>query len=182
MGGRDPPRAPHGPGAGARVPRARRLDLDQPALAATVAAEAVRLEPYRESSHRLLIAAHAAGGNRAEALRAYERCRRLLSEDLGVDPAPETESLYLTLLGDEPQPRPRVVNPGGWRIVGRDGHLDVLEQLVDRAASGSGAMALVTGEAGMGKTRLARELVARASERGAVLLWGTCREAEWSAP
>ena len=159
-----------------------RLDLDQPALAATVAAEAVRLEPYRESSHRLLLAAHAAGGNRAEALRAYERCRRLLSEELGVDPAPETESLYLTLLGDEPQPRPRVVNPSGWRIVGRDRHLDTLEQLVGAAGSGSGAVALVTGDAGMGKTRLARELVTRAEAGGAAILWGTCREPEWSAP
>jgi DNA-binding SARP family transcriptional activator len=38
--------------------------------------------------------AHALGGNRAEALWAYERCRKLLANELGVDPAPETKTVY----------------------------------------------------------------------------------------
>jgi branched-chain amino acid transport system substrate-binding protein len=42
--------------------------------------------------------AHAAAGNRAEALRVYERCRRLLAEELGTYPSPETESIYRGLL------------------------------------------------------------------------------------
>ena len=37
-------------------------------------------------------------GYRAEALRVYHRCRALLGEELGIDPSPETESLYLELL------------------------------------------------------------------------------------
>jgi hypothetical protein len=45
-----------------------------------------------------LVEAHAAGGNRAEALRVYERCRRLLAEELGTYPSPETESIYRELL------------------------------------------------------------------------------------
>ena len=44
------------------------------------------------------MAAHAAAGNRAEALRVYERCRRLLAEELGAYPSPETESVYRQLL------------------------------------------------------------------------------------
>src|SRR5215212_5461293 len=48
------------------------------------AKEAVAIEPFRETSYRLLMRAHAVVGNRAEALRVYERCRRLLSEELGV--------------------------------------------------------------------------------------------------
>jgi DNA-binding SARP family transcriptional activator len=159
-----------------------RIDLDQPALAAAAASEAVRLEPYRESAYRLLIASQASGGNRAEALRTYERCRRLLAEELGVDPAPETEALYLTLLGDEPEPRARVVAPGEWRMVGRDQQLAALEHLLGKAAAGSGSVVLITGEPGIGKTRLARELAARAPRHGAAVLWGTCREPEWSAP
>jgi DNA-binding SARP family transcriptional activator len=60
--------------------------------------EALRWEPFRESLYRLLMRAHAGAGNRAEALRAYERCRRLLADELGVGPPPETEALYLDIV------------------------------------------------------------------------------------
>jgi peptide/nickel transport system substrate-binding protein len=66
--------------------------------AAKWAQEAIALEPFRETGHRRLMHAHAAAGNRAEALRAYERCRRLLAEELGAFPSPETESIYRELL------------------------------------------------------------------------------------
>jgi DNA-binding SARP family transcriptional activator len=62
------------------------------------AKEAVAIEPFRETSYRLLMRAHAAVGNRAEALRVYERCRSLLSEELGVPPSPQTEAVYLDIL------------------------------------------------------------------------------------
>ncbi|HJS73007.1 MAG TPA: bacterial transcriptional activator domain-containing protein [Vicinamibacteria bacterium] len=42
--------------------------------------------------------AHAARGNRAEAIRVFHRCRELLKEELGVSPSAETEALYLKLL------------------------------------------------------------------------------------
>lgn len=66
------------------------------AVAASV--EACELEPFRETSHQRLMRAHAACGNRAEALRAFDRCRHLLVEELGVDPAPETQAVYLEIL------------------------------------------------------------------------------------
>ena len=62
------------------------------------AREAVALEPFRETSYQLLMRAHAAVGNRAEALRVYERCRSLLSEELGVPPSSQTEAVYLDIL------------------------------------------------------------------------------------
>jgi YVTN family beta-propeller protein len=67
--------------------------------AAKWAEETIALEPFREAGYRRLMAAHAAAGNRAEALRVYERCRRLLAEELGAYPSPETESIYRELLG-----------------------------------------------------------------------------------
>lgn len=63
------------------------------------AEEITALEPYRETGYRRLMQAHAAAGNRAEALQVYERCRRLLAEELGAYPSPETESIYRELLG-----------------------------------------------------------------------------------
>jgi DNA-binding SARP family transcriptional activator/streptogramin lyase len=62
------------------------------------AEQAIALEPFRETGYRRLMEAHVAAGNRAEALRVYERCRRLLAEELGAYPSPETESIYRGLL------------------------------------------------------------------------------------
>lgn len=74
----------------------------EPAEAARWAQEAIALHPFRESGYRRLMRAHADGGNGAEALRAYERCRRLLDEELGAYPSPETESIYRELLKTAP--------------------------------------------------------------------------------
>jgi SARP family transcriptional regulator, regulator of embCAB operon len=70
----------------------------EPAYAVKHAEEAVAIEPFRETSYQLLMQAHAEVGNRAEALRVYERCRSLLSEELGVSPSPQTEAVYLKIL------------------------------------------------------------------------------------
>jgi DNA-binding SARP family transcriptional activator len=70
----------------------------EPGLAVADAEEALRLEPFRESTYRTLMRAHTAAGNRAEAVRVYQRCRELLAEELGVNPSQETEGLYLGIL------------------------------------------------------------------------------------
>ena len=58
-----------------------------------------RRERVRESSHRLLMQAHASAGNPAEAIQCYHRLRRSLADELGTDPSSETEALYIKLLG-----------------------------------------------------------------------------------
>ncbi len=128
--------------------------------AARAAEEAVSLEPFRESAHLRLMEAHAAAGNRGEALRAYERCRRVLAEQLGVNPSPATEAAYLALLGEEPAapapasppPAPPVTNLPLQltRLVGRHDELAAIE----KALAGARLLTL-TGTGGVGKTRLA---------------------------
>ena len=66
--------------------------------AARYAKLAIEAEPFRETAHQHLMRAHAAAGNRADALRAYERCRCLLAEELGVSPSPQTDAVYLEIL------------------------------------------------------------------------------------
>jgi YVTN family beta-propeller protein len=66
--------------------------------AAKLAEELIALAPFREAGYRRLMEAHVAAGNRAEALRVYERCRQLLAEELGTYPSPETDSIYRALL------------------------------------------------------------------------------------
>jgi DNA-binding SARP family transcriptional activator len=63
------------------------------------AAEALALEPYRETGYVRLMRLHVGRGNRAEALRAYEQCRAILAHDLGVTPSPQTEAVYREALG-----------------------------------------------------------------------------------
>jgi YVTN family beta-propeller protein len=101
------------------------LSLGDASAAATWAEEAIALEPFREAGYRDLMAAHAAVGNRAEALRVYERCRRLLAEELGAYPSPETEAIYRGLLqapgaearaADEPTPAGSLENEAGAAI------------------------------------------------------------------
>jgi len=55
------------------------------AVAAGLAA--VHAEPLRESAHRVLVKAHLAAGNRGAALRQYEQCRRVLLDELGLEPS-----------------------------------------------------------------------------------------------
>ena len=57
------------------------------------------MDPYRERSHRALMRAYAATGNRAKAVAAYHEFRELLASEVGTDPEPETEALYLEILG-----------------------------------------------------------------------------------
>jgi DNA-binding SARP family transcriptional activator len=68
------------------------------------ASEAVSLAPLRETSRQELLRAHLLSGARVDGLRAYEVWRKTVGEELGAMPSPETERLYLQLLGIDTSP------------------------------------------------------------------------------
>jgi DNA-binding SARP family transcriptional activator len=68
-------------------------------LALDQARAAVELEPFRESGYRRLMQVLVKQGDRAEAIRVYNECRRLLAAELGVAPSTEIESLRRALTG-----------------------------------------------------------------------------------
>ena len=74
------------------------LAKGQAQLAVETATEAIELDPYRESSYQLLMRAHILGGNRANAYHVYHRVRKLLDDELGTGPSPETQAMYGELL------------------------------------------------------------------------------------
>jgi len=74
------------------------VGIGEPAIAVQMARELTHLEPLRERGYQLLMRAHVAAGNRAEALWTYEQCRRLLVEELGVDPSAATKAVHLEIL------------------------------------------------------------------------------------
>jgi DNA-binding SARP family transcriptional activator len=132
-----------------------------------LAALAVADDAYDEESHRVLMASHLAAGNRAAALRAYGTCRRVLADDLGVPPSPETEALYLRLLAPEPvgttlAPRPtRRLLPlvSDRPFVGRDDELAAITSAWQKARGGTRQVVMLHGGAGIGKSRLGLEAI-----------------------
>ena len=74
------------------------LEIGEPQNALETALEAIRMDPYRERTHRCLMRAYAATGNRAKALAAYHEFRQLLGEEVGTEPESETQALYLEIL------------------------------------------------------------------------------------
>jgi DNA-binding SARP family transcriptional activator len=154
--------------------------LGEHARALLLAREAIAAEPLRESAHRCLMAAHASGGNRGEALLAYQRLRRLLAEQLGVDPSPESEAAYLDLLGsataseaDAVAATDRMRRPDV-PFVDRHDEMALGLEMWKRVREGRRHLVYLTGEAGTGKTHLARELGRRIAASGGLVLIGRC--------
>jgi len=135
-------------------------------------------DPLREESHRLLIRLCRAGEDRARALRAYHVCVTTLERELGIDPSPETRALYEALLAAAPAGagtsedavagaadalgrgrKPAATAP----FVGRAAERARLTAVWRAAARGHAQLVLVSGEAGVGKTRLVDELRVRAN-------------------
>ena len=121
---------------------------------------ALKLEPWQEEDHRLLMRLLAESGERTAALEQYRTCRRLLAEELGVEPDPETESLRNSIRDGDlrlaARPEPRLLNVPAplTPIVGRE---EELETIGDKLCDPSCRLLTLFGAGGMGKTRLATE-------------------------
>jgi len=162
------------------------LTLGEHGAALDVATRAVEADPLDEEAHRARMEALYRSGDVGGALAAYEALRTTLDEELGADPSPQTEELYLAVLRSEPLPENDPAMPGdrgragGSELVGRDEQLDLLAERWETAVGGRPGVVAVVGAAGTGKTSVCREVARRARASGAVVLWGACHEAERS--
>ena len=143
--------------------------------------------PCDEDGWRLTMEAHYRAGEQDQALRAFEHCRVMLSQELGIDPLPETLALHQRILQTPPQvqraPAPALPPSLSLHLpfVGREREWALLNGLLQRAMDGQGCVALLAGEPGIGKTRLLEELAGLAAARGAQVLAGRCHELEQNA-
>jgi pimeloyl-ACP methyl ester carboxylesterase/DNA-binding SARP family transcriptional activator len=88
------------------------LALEEPQAAVDLAERALVLDPLLERAHRVAIIGQYAIGEEGRALRAYERCRVMLLEELGATPAPATVATHVAILRHE-DARTLIADPAG---------------------------------------------------------------------
>jgi DNA-binding SARP family transcriptional activator len=136
----------------------------------------VRHDPLREDTYRLLMQLHDGRGDRARALRAYHACAAALDRELGIVPSRATRELYEALLpGDAQAPEPTQF---AGALVGRAAERERLIELWRDAERGRSRLVLITGEPGIGKTRLLEDLSSWCTQRGAVIAFARSYAAE----
>lgn len=149
------------------------IDLHQargditPAIAC--AKRLLRYDPVRETTYRRLMQLHAQVGDRAAALRVYHACVTVLAQELDVTPAEATHSLYLRLLEVDGAPAVAVPHPTRTdltALVGRQAEWAAMQACWRQTTRGHAHLVVIAGEAGVGKTRLAEEMVHWAEHRG----------------
>ncbi|MFL6006216.1 MAG: BTAD domain-containing putative transcriptional regulator, partial [Gaiellaceae bacterium] len=143
--------------------------------------------PLRERLREQLMLALYRAGRQAEALQAYRDARTTLVEELGIEPGRQLQELEQAILRQDPSLDPATLQARAGRraagaFVGRDREVEELSTALDDAAAGRGRLFLVSGESGIGKTRLADEVASRAKEAGLRLLWGRSAKAEGAPP
>jgi predicted ATPase/DNA-binding SARP family transcriptional activator len=115
------------------------------------------LEPWREETHRQVMRLLARDGQRSAALAQYETCRRVLAEELGVEPAVETMALYERIRnGASPFPPHNLPAPLTI-FIGREAELSAIK---DRLRDPNCRLLTLVGPGGSGKTRLTLEAAA----------------------
>jgi DNA-binding SARP family transcriptional activator/DNA-binding CsgD family transcriptional regulator/tetratricopeptide (TPR) repeat protein len=158
--------------------------------------------PLRERLATLLMTALYRCGRRGEALAVYDDTRRVLAEELGLDPGPALAGLQAQVLADDPTlaapamtpatvltvpaevPRAAAPPDGSGvvprRLIERGDFLALLQGLLDEALGGVGRIVFLGGDAGVGKSALAAALADTAA--GPVVRRGCCDNVTTAEP
>jgi DNA-binding SARP family transcriptional activator len=193
-------------------------DTGRYADAITTCRRLLASDEVRENAYQALMRYQAESGDSAGALLTYERCRTLLSDELGADPSPVTQQIHQRILNGEVEPRRSHVSGGlaggagnaaentyvesplqpivlpqrtllpvldsdYTRIfVGREAELNLVDDRLRQMFEGRGGLIVLEGEAGVGKTRLAFQVLGQAAESGATVISATCQVLERDLP
>ncbi|MFI6733604.1 BTAD domain-containing putative transcriptional regulator [Nonomuraea sp. NPDC050451] len=181
------------------------LRTGDPALVVPEAERLTRDEPLREEGWRLHALALWSSARQADALATLRRARATFADELGLDPGPDLVALEEAILAQRidilrtavpPPPTttpPPVTPPHDARLhdatlhraapfVGREGELAALVSAAGEAAADGARVALVTGEAGLGKSTLLEHLGAQLERDGWLVAAGRCPEVDGAPP
>src|SRR5580704_8240757 len=171
--------------------RARTGDL---AGAVDAVRRRIQLQPLEEAGYRTLMLLQADLGDRAGAVSTYHHCASVLERELGVIPDPATRQAFQRLLADADPANADLANAdpanagpadlgqpdvprsglAAARLVGRRRELGQLQDLWRTATAGHPGLVLVSGGAGVGKSRLVAEIAELARQHGAVVASSQC--------
>ncbi|MCX6020668.1 MAG: AAA family ATPase [Chloroflexi bacterium] len=166
----------------------------RPELAVERLERLLQLDALNEDAHRRLMQLYAQAGSRHRALRQYQTCRDSLQRELGVEPSEETEQLHRQIL--EGQVRVPVQHPAAPSrtaepvadlpralpaMFGREQELERADDLLEQVMAGHGQTLVISGVAGIGKTRFVQQILVAAQEHGALTLTGRSFELEATA-
>ena len=157
--------------------------------AAETASHWIALDALNEVAYRRKMRAHFAAGERGQALETYEVCRAKLAAELDIEPEQDTAALAERIRTQahpahpdarRSSPKPRRPDTSfnflGSLFAGRASEYQVLVNSYERATASQPQLVVLRGEAGIGKTRLARKFLAWAGMQGAKLLQGSAFE------
>jgi DNA-binding SARP family transcriptional activator len=165
-----------------------RADALEPAV--QTAQRMLALDPLQEAVHRTLMRLLVRQGRRAAALQQYQVCVGWLQRELGAEPEQDTRALYGEILRTAASPAarsdPALTAPAGaaavMPLIGRGPELGQLRGALARMLDAGGRVVIVSGEAGIGKSRLIQEFTARAGADGAQVALARCYETEQALP
>src|SRR5690348_247278 len=162
------------------------MRADRPEAAIQTARRMLALDPLQEPIHRALMRLLLRLGRRGAALQQYQACLVSLRRELGTEPDEETRRLYQEILLTMGSATAREWSTGTRAVdtpaFGRTVELEALDTVTSRVLDTGGRVVLITGEAGIGKSRLLQESLTRAAARGARILFGRCHQTEQTLP
>lgn len=121
-----------------------------------LANKALAADSCSERAYRALMQAYAGLGETEQALRAFERCRQMLAEELGADPSPQTRAVHMHVLAGHED------TPDALPFVGREAELSRLVAMLKRSLASEGpSLVCVSGAPGTGREALVREAAHR---------------------
>jgi DNA-binding SARP family transcriptional activator len=138
-------------------------------------------EPYNEDIHLIILKSLVNLGRTSEALECFERTRKILLDELGINPSPQLTRLYQEIQQENTslptvQPRWEIHPSAAVPFVGRENDLREISRIVERQQA-----VILVGESGQGKSRLIQEFISRLSLQPRVLLT-VCRPLERTLP
>ncbi|MFC9892566.1 BTAD domain-containing putative transcriptional regulator [Nocardia sp. NPDC127579] len=170
------------------------LRLGDPATVVPDTENFTREHPLREEGWRLHALALWRSGRQADSLAALRRARAILADELGLDPGPDLVALEEAILTQRTDvlraDPPRVVaaapppaeRPGTAAFVGRASEMATLLATAEETAHAGLRVALVTGEAGLGKSKLLEQFGARLTRQGWLVATGRCPDLDSAPP
>ncbi|GLY86952.1 AfsR/SARP family transcriptional regulator [Actinoallomurus iriomotensis] len=175
------------------------LRLGDPGAVVAEAEGLTRDDPLREEGWRMHALALWSSGRQADALAVLRRARAIFADELGLDPGPDLVALEEAILTQRTEvlrsavpadtsrsraaaPPPPDNGPGATTFVGREGELAALVAAAGEATADGARVALVTGEAGLGKSTLLEHLGARLGQDGWLVAAGRCPEVDSAPP